>query len=199
MLASSGVSLEDAELANGGEEDKQEAERAHATDAFDSGLLLSVEFILESSHAWGSFVLVIVFILRLRSVMPLVVSLSLAIVSSVMSWLLFSLLLFTELRLFGLFLKLELLSDLIHEVKVLEVSTTEIHGLLLSSDVVLLSNLRIHILELGLFSGQESIEQKEEEEAVESPPEGNVGVLFSLEELGDHSSHSEHAHGEGKH
>lgn len=84
--------------------------------------------------------------------MPLVVSLSMAIMSSVMSWLLFSLLLF------GL-LSLELLSNLFHEVKVSEVSTTEIHGLLLSSDVHLLSNLRIHILELGLFSGQESVEQ----------------------------------------
>lgn len=90
--------------------------------------------------------------------MPLVVSLSMAIMSSVMSWLLFSLLLFTMLRLFRL-LSLELLSNLFHEVKVSEVSTAEIHGLLLSSDVHLLGNLRIHILELGLFSGQESVEQ----------------------------------------
>jgi hypothetical protein len=50
-------------------------------------------------------------------------------------------------------LSLELLSNLFHEVKVFEVSTTEIHGLLLSGNVHLLGNLRIHILELGLFSG----------------------------------------------
>lgn len=218
-LASSSVSLKKTKLANSAHEDESESEGAWTTDSLNSGLFfLSAEFILESSHAWGSLVgfIHLTSLLILRSVMTMmsvVVSSSLMMVLLLFGHLLLPLLSFLLLGLLLLHLVFHVLGllsnvgkDLLEEIGHfhslsirLKESTTKVRFLNGSSDVQLLSDLRIDILELTFLAEQESVEQQEEEDTVESSPEGDVRVLFSLEPLGNHGSHGEHAHGDGKH
>ena len=214
------MSLKKTKLANSAHEDESESEGAWTTDGLNSGLFfLSAEFILESSHAWGSLLgfihLTSLLILRssVMTMMSVVVSSSLMMVLLLFGHLLLLLLSFFLLGLLLLHLVFHVLGllfnvgkDLLekighfHSLSIrLKESTTKVRFLNGSSDVQLLGNLRIDILDLAFLAEQKSVEQEEEEDAVESSPEGDVRVLFSLEPLGNHGSHGKHAHGDGKH
>jgi len=68
------------------------------------------------------------------------------------------------------------------EIEVLEVSTTEIHwvdnGTRGSRNTFFLSDLWIHLLESDSLAMQEVVANEESKEAVNSPSEGNVGILL---------------------
>jgi len=92
------------------------------------------------------------------------------------------------------------LLEVIVEVKLLEVSASEINGGLSwgTSDVLLLGDLRIHFLEPNGLAVQEIVEEEESGDAVEVSSESNVGVLLSFKPSGDSRSHDEAEHNEGE-
>lgn len=155
------------------------------------------------------------FFLLLRSVVVLAVMFFVAVSLSVlaMSSVVLLLLLGLDLHLLGFLRHVELFVLLLHfsfklllevheelgkfELLLLEVSATEIEwlSLITGSDVHLVSDLWIHILELALFSEKEAIEHEESKDAVEGSSEGNQRVLLSAKGGSDGSSHSEHPHG----
>lgn len=92
------------------------------------------------------------------------------------------------------------LLEVVIEVKLLEVSASEINGSLSrgTSDVLLHGNLRIHLLEPNGLAVQEIVEEEEGSDAVEVSSESNVGVLLSLEPSGDSRSHDKAEHNEGE-
>jgi hypothetical protein len=75
----------------------------------------------------------------------------------------------------------------------LEGSSSEIYG-----DILLSGNSGVHFHELFALRRDEEPAEEEEDNAVESPSEGDPGVLVVLAPSGDSSSHDEVAHDKGE-
>jgi hypothetical protein len=208
VFAGSGMFLENAKLGNGAHQNHDEANRASSTNGFISGTFLL--FVLELVPEVFPFSRLLLAV-RARMTSLVLTSFTVFTIAAMMLGFFFLLRLlilhgleflsshFLEglLLLFGLLFEAGL--DVFHELRqvefLLEISATEIHGLLLegSSDVKLVSNLRIDVLELSLFTEHEGVEHEVGKDTVEGPSESDVGVLFSLEESSDHGPHCEHS------
>jgi hypothetical protein len=164
--------LENAKLGNGAHQNHDEAHRASSTNGFVSGTFLL--FVLELVPEVFPFSRLLLAV-RARMTSVVLTSFTVFTIAAMMLGFFFLLRLlilhgleflgshFLErlLLLFSLFFEAGL--DVLHELRqvefLLEVSATEIHGLLLegSSDVKLVSNLRIDVLELSLFTEHEGV------------------------------------------
>lgn len=222
VLAGSGVSLENTELGNSADQDENEADWASSTDALVHRLIVSADLVLVSSHAWGSLVTVLTIgssvVLSMFTVLAMVSSL-VVMLSLGFSRRHLSLGLFERKLVFSHFLKklllfffllfldlvLKVVSKVLEELRqvellFLEVSTTEVHRLMLElhSDVQVVSNSWIHILELSGLVEKETVEHDESKDAVEGSSEGNHRVLSSVEGSSNESPHGKHPHSCGK-
>jgi len=182
------MSLENAKLSNSAHKDETEGDGARSSNLFVSGLfLLSTELILESSHArWSLFILIfsILGLSVVTAVMLSVVLLAIPLVVSSFVVLFLGKAFFLVLTFFlgMLDLVVHLLELVLYGLQELgefhgfEVSATEVIRLFLlrSGNIHLLSDGRIHLLELAVLTEEKSVEQKKSKDTVESSPEGNV-------------------------
>lgn len=181
------MSLENAKLSDSAHKDETEGDGARSSNLFVSGLfLLSAELILESSHARWSFILIfsLLGLSVVTAVMLSVVLLAIPLVMSSFVVLFLGKAFFLVLTFFlgMLDLVVHLLELVLYGLQELgefhgfEVSATEVIRLFLlrSSDIHLLSDGRIHLLELAVLTEEKSVEQKKCKDTVESSPEGDV-------------------------